>query len=108
LHVNPGGGSTFVLSDPVPVAPDSLYLIGTQMRYYSESDSDAVFLSVIQFDAAGNIVGFDEASGHKGDNYWAWHQKALNIRTALSAKSIRIRFGLSTAGESYLDVDDLH
>ena len=51
LHVRPGGGSTFVLSDPILVVPAAAYMITARMRYYLNSNSDTVFFSVIQLDA---------------------------------------------------------
>jgi hypothetical protein len=105
LHVNAGGGSTFVVSDPIPISPDSAYLITSQMRYYLNSNSDAVYVSLIQSDSAGNTVGFDEVTGNRQDNSWTWVPKGMLIRSKPDARSIRIRIGLVCSSESYLDVD---
>ena len=75
------------------------------MRYNFAYDSDAAYFSIIQFDSAGNDAGFDEVAGIRGDNFWTWVTKALLIRTAPTAASIRIRLGLAAATESNLDVD---
>ena len=105
LHVDAGGGSTFVLSDPLPVSADSVYIVSSWMRYNLVSPNDSVFFSVLQFDAAGNVVGFDEVPGIAGENYWQWEPERLLIHTTAVASSVRIRFGLISASESYLDVD---
>src|SRR2546427_1948759 len=107
LHVGPGGGSTFVLSGHIPISPMTDYLISCQMRFNLESESDAVFFSVIQFDGAGNAVGSNELKRLKGDNSWKWQREELVIHTQPSASSIGIRFALLTASESYLDVDSV-
>jgi hypothetical protein len=107
LHVNPGGGSIYVLSDEMPVLPSTNYVLTGWMRYSLASEEDYVSLSVIQLDAAGNIVGFDEVRGVKGDNYWQWVPKRVLIRTSSTASTIRVRVGLVSATESYLDVDDV-
>jgi hypothetical protein len=105
LHVDQGGGSLFVLSDPIPIASNARYLITSQMRYGLASPDDAVYFSIIQFDAADNPVGFDEVRGSSEDNQWTWVPKALPIRTTANTASIRIRFGLVSSTENYLDVD---
>jgi hypothetical protein len=105
LHVDQGGGSLFVLSDPIPIATNAPYLITSQMRYNLASPADAVYFSVIQFDSADNPVGFDEVKGNSNDNQWTWVLKALPIRTTSNTAFIRIRFGLVSATETYLDVD---
>ena len=105
LHVDQGGGSLFVLSDPMPIATNAPYLITSQMRYSLASPADAVYFSVIQFDSADNPVGFDEVRGNAEDNQWTWVAKALPIRTTSNTTSIRIRFGVVSATETYLDVD---
>ena len=105
LHVDQGGGSLFVLSDPIPVASNTGYAITSQMRYNLTSPADAVYFSVIQFDAANNPVGFDEVRGSSEDNQWTWVPKGVPIRTTANTASIRIRFGLVSASETYLDVD---
>jgi hypothetical protein len=51
------------------------------------------------------MVGFDEVSGVPGENFWQWEPKRLLIHTTPATSSISIRFGLMSAGESYLDVD---
>jgi hypothetical protein len=75
------------------------------MRYSLASPGDAVYFSIIQFDSAGNPVGFDEVQGNSADNQWAWVAKALPIRTTPNTTTIRIRFGVVSAAETYLDVD---
>jgi photosystem II stability/assembly factor-like uncharacterized protein len=105
LHVDPGGGSTFVLSDAIPVAPGATYLISSRMRFNLASDLDAVFFSIVQSDNEGHAVGFDEVRGRKGENFWTWRPRRILIRTSPGTTSIRIRFGLVSADESYLDVD---
>ena len=81
------------------------YLITSQMRYNLATAADAVYFSVIQFDEAGNQVGYDEVRGNAGDNYWTWIPKVLRIGTTSNTTSIRIRFGLVSSTETYLDVD---
>jgi hypothetical protein len=105
LHVDQGGGSLFVLSDPMPIATNARYVITSQMRYSLPSPGDAVYFSVIQLDSAGNQVGFDEVQGNSADNQWAWVAKALPIRTTSNTASIRIRFGVVSATQTYLGVD---
>jgi hypothetical protein len=105
LHVDQGGGSLFVLSDPIPIASNARYLITSQMRYGLASPDDAVYFSIIQFDDSDNPVGFDELRGSSEDNHWTWVPKALPIRTTANTASIRIRFGLVSSTENYLDVD---
>jgi photosystem II stability/assembly factor-like uncharacterized protein len=105
LHVDPGGGSTFVLSDAIPVAPGATYLISSRMRFNLASGADSVFFSVIQFDHADMEVGFAEVRSRKGENPWRWQPRWLRIRMRPDAVSIRIRFGLVADGESYLDID---
>ena len=73
--------------------------------YNLASPNDAVYFSVIQFDAAGNLAGFNEVSGVPIENVWLWKAKRLLIHTAPTASSVEIRYGLMTAGEGYLDVD---
>jgi hypothetical protein len=105
LHVGAGGGATFVLSDPIAVEPDASYAIECRQRFYFNSETDAAYLSVMQLDSEGREVGFEELVGRKGDSVWSWEGRRLMIRTTPSASTIRIRFGLSAATESYLDVD---
>jgi hypothetical protein len=105
LHVSPGGGSVFVLSAPIAVSPATDYLITAQMRFSLTSETDTVFFSISQFDDSGRAVGFDEATARRGDSSWDWRPQRLQIRSAPTATSIRIRIGIETAGESYLDVD---
>jgi hypothetical protein len=78
------------------------------MRYNLSSETDSVFLSVLQFDDGGNAVGFDEIRGSFGENFWQWQPKRLQIHTAPTATSVRIRFGLVSTTESYLDVDGVN
>ena len=97
----------FVVSGKIPVDADTNYRITSQMRYSFASDLDSALLSVIQFDGSGNVVGFDEVAGRKGENFWTWQPKGLIVRTLPSAAAIQIRLGLIAASESYLDVDDV-
>jgi len=105
LHVSPGGGSTFALSDPIDALPDTDYRISTRMRYNLTSEGDSVYFSVIQLDDSGSSVGFDEIIGLRGDNHWWWQPWQQIIHTASDAVALRIRFGLMADSESYLDVD---
>ena len=107
LHVGAGGGFTFVLSDPISVNPDQFYALTVQMRYYLTRPSEAVCFTVLQFDSAGNEIAINELDGIAGDNHWAWKRKALSIYTHPDATTIRIRLGLISSAESYLDVDAL-
>jgi hypothetical protein len=104
LHVSAGGGSTFVLSDEIPIPPDSTYILSSWMRY-NLSSAESVFFSVLQFDTSGNVVGFDEVRGISGENDWHWKPERLLIHTTPVTSSVRIRFGLISDSESYLDVD---
>ncbi len=110
LHVGPGGGSVFVVSDAAaaPVYPDINYLLECRMRFYFDDASDAAIFSVIQYDGAGNLVGFDEVRGLRGDSFWTWEPKRMLIHTAPNAAFIRYRFGLSSKSEKYLDIDAVH
>ncbi len=105
LHVGPAGGSTFILSDPLDVAPDQFYVLSAQMRYALAFPSEAAAFTVLQYDSAGNEIAINELDGVAGDNFWTWKSKALCIRTLTNAVTIRIRFGLTAAEEAYLDVD---
>lgn len=109
LHVEPGGGSVFVLSDPAAAAifPDTSYLLQCRMRFYFDSDADVAFFSVIQFDNTGAVVGFDEVPGLCGESFWTWEPKWLLIHTAPNAAFLQYRFGLSSSQEKYLDIDAL-
>jgi len=75
------------------------------MRYNLVFESDAAYFSIIQYDSAGNSVGFDEIAGIMGVNFWTWVRNVLPVRTMPTTASIRIRFGLASKSESYLDVD---
>ncbi len=105
LHVGPGGGAVFALSDPFAVIPDMDYLVESRMRFYFDDASDVSYFSVIQFDNSGNQVGFDNIRGLRGDSFWTWVAKRLLIHTAPDAAFLRYRFGLSSMSERYLDVD---
>jgi len=63
--------------------------------------------TVLQYDADGNEIAINELDGIAGDNYWTWKQKTHSIYTRPDAATIRIRFGLISSTESYLDVDAL-
>lgn len=105
LHVKPGGGSTFLLSDPIPIPQNAIGLLTSRLRYNLASPSDAVYFSATQYDTLGNPLDFDEVEGVAGDNHWTWVSKELLIYPARGATSVRIRFGLISSEESYLDVD---
>jgi hypothetical protein len=107
LHVGPGGGSIFVLSDPAPIIPDRIYAIAAEMRYALPSDSDYVAFTVLQYDANGSEIAINELDGAARDNRWNWKEKAIWVRTLPSAASLRIRFGLMSTVEAYADVDAL-
>jgi hypothetical protein len=107
LHVGPGGGSVFVLSDPIQILPGREYAVTVQMRYALASDSDSAFFTVLQYDSAGKEIALDELCGTPADNRWTWKEEAIYMRTLPNAAWIRIRFGLSATVEAYLDVDAL-
>jgi hypothetical protein len=107
LHVGPGGGSTFVLSDPLPVQPAATYTLSAQMRYALESDSDLAAFTILQYDEAGKEIDISELDGTKEDNRWTWVMKSLFVRTLPETRYLRIRFGLLTAAEAYMDIDAL-
>jgi hypothetical protein len=106
VHVAPGGGATFALSDQVPVQPNHLYRMTVQTRWASKGADDRLFFSVVQFDAAGNNGGFIEIGRTSGQ--WSWSQQSMLIITGQNTAAIRIRFGLVSGVESYADIDDLH
>jgi hypothetical protein len=106
LHVGPPSGSVFVLSDPIPVLPGEDFLIQCRMRYYL-TGSDSVYFTVLQYDSAGHEVDLWQVVGGPGDNYWQWVPEQIMFKAAPTAASIRIRFGLNAATESYLDVDSI-
>ncbi len=108
LHVGPGGGSVFVLSDPTAVTPGTTYLLESRMRFFFDAAADTAYFTVIQFDSAGGVVGEDEVLGVAGDSLWTWEPKRLLIYTAPNAAFVRYRFGLISPHEKYLDVDYLH
>jgi hypothetical protein len=107
LHVPSGGGSTFVLSDPLPVVPETNLLISARMRYSLPSSSDDVFLTVIQVNRAGDSVGFNEGKDEKGEEFWSWHSKRIRVRIVPEAVAIRLRLGLVASSEAYMDVDSV-
>lgn len=107
LRVGPDGGWTFALSDPIAVQPETTYLTRSRMRFNLSSTSDAVSFAVYQYDSAGNFIAYEEATGLTGDNTWEWQPKGLMLTTAGNAASVRIRFGLISSTENYLDVDDV-
>jgi hypothetical protein len=107
LHVGAGGGSVFVVSDPIPVTPSGAYMVSGQMRYQLNSANDAVWFTIIQMDSAGNMVDLTEVQGVKSDNTGDWVPKGMLIRTKPSAASVRIRIGLTSATETTLDVDSV-
>jgi hypothetical protein len=106
LHVAEGGGSIFALSDALPVASGALYRFNARLRYILDGADDRVFLTVLQYDAAGREVGIDEVQGGR-DNAWRWRSKRVVVRARGDAASLRIRVGLKAGSETYLDVDAL-
>lgn len=107
LHAAAGGGSPFVVSDYVPVDGGIAYLVTARWRYKLQTESDAVFFTILQSDAAGNVIELDEVHGARRGNYPDWEPTSVLFRTRPEAVSIRIRFGLISGIESYLDVDAL-
>jgi hypothetical protein len=105
LHVAPGGGSTFVLSDPIAVNSEATYLVSSRLRYNLSNTSDRVYFTALQYDGQGNELGLDELQGKKGDNLWNWQTQRINIRTRKDTAFIRIRFGLKSTDAADLDVD---
>jgi hypothetical protein len=108
LHVKPGGGSVFVLSDPAVALPEATYLLESRMRFYFDNAADTAYFTVLQFYSAGAIIAQDEVPARKGDSHWTWDAKSVLIRTLSNAAFLRYRFGLIAAGEKYLDVDAVH
>jgi hypothetical protein len=104
LHVS--DGSVFVLSDPIPAAPNTVYAFSAQLRF-NLAAGDTAYLTAIDFDGSGNSLGFKEIQFQTGDNHWEWQSHTLLIPTHPETKSVRIRIGLLSKGESYLDVDDV-
>jgi hypothetical protein len=107
LHVDTTGGYSFVVSDPIPVSSETTYLFSSRIRFSLESDTDHAFFSIIQLDGAGNETGFDELALGHGDSLWKWQLKRIAIRTKPDTAFVRVRFGLISSGQSYLDVDDV-
>jgi hypothetical protein len=75
------------------------------MRFNLRSSSDAAYFSVLQYDGAGREIGIDEMRASTNESFWTWLPRRLVIRTKPEAASIRIRFGLASATDAYLDVD---
>ncbi|PYV11668.1 MAG: hypothetical protein DMG07_18710, partial [Acidobacteria bacterium] len=107
LHAT-AGGATFVLSDPVPVTLDTTYRITSRMRFNLRSPSDAVYFSVLQYDGSGREIGVDEMRASTNESLWTWLPRRLVIRTKPKTATIRLRFGLASASEAYLDVDGVY
>jgi hypothetical protein len=107
LHVNPGGGSLFALSDPIPVSPGASFRITCRMRFYFSSNSDRAYFSVIQEDGSGRAVDFNEVAAVRGESLWSWIPKSMVIRASPEASAIRVRFGLVAGSESYFDIDSV-
>jgi hypothetical protein len=105
LHAATGGGSPFVVSDSIPIDGGIAYLLTARWRYKLQAESDAVFFTILQSDAAGNVIAMDEVKGVRRGNYPNWEPTAILFRTRPETASIRIRFGLIAGAESYLDVD---
>jgi hypothetical protein len=108
LHVAPSGGSVFVLSDAIPVTSNSAYTISTQMRFALSSPDDGAYFWVIQFDRDGNALREDYVQNNSQDDIGSWLNKSILVRTSPDTASIRIRFGLASTTEAYLDVDSVH
>lgn len=107
LHVHPGGGSTFVLSDPIPVLAGRVYALSAEMRYALSSDSDMFAFTVLQYNDVGNEIAINEVDGVAADNRWAWKRKAIFVQTLPNTHWLRVRFGLISSVEAFADVDDL-
>jgi hypothetical protein len=107
LQAAAGGGSPFVVSDSIPVDGGIAYLLTARWRYKLQTESDAVFFTILQSDAAGNVIAMDEVKGARRGNYPNWDPTAILFRTRPETVSIRIRFGLISSNESYLDADSL-
>lgn len=105
LHVAPGGGSTFVLSDPIPVNPEAVYLVSSRLRYNLSAPPDRVYFTALQYDGKDNELSLDELQAKQGDNLWNWQTQRIRIRTRKDAAFIRIRFGLKSADAADLDID---
>jgi len=107
LHVDPGGGAVFVLSDPIPVTGGDTVGLSARMRYNLEGAADSVSFTVVQYDAGGSEIAVSDQFGSPGESRWQWTTKGLLLRLRPETATIRIRFGLSSAAESYLDIDHL-
>ena len=88
-------------------APGTPHAISAQLRHFLTRQGELVRFSVIQFDSAGNEVGFNEITGLPGDNSWNWQLGSIGVRTSTRSASLKIRFGLIATGDSYLDVDSV-
>jgi len=53
LHVGAGGGSTFVLSDPIDINPDQFYALTVQMQYFFNSSTQVACFTVLQYGLGG-------------------------------------------------------
>jgi hypothetical protein len=105
LHAATGGGSPFVVSDSIPIDGGIAYLLTARWRYKFQAESDAVFFTILQFDAAGKAIALDELQGARRGNYPNWEPKGVLFHTRPEAVSIRVRFGLISGTDSYLDID---
>jgi hypothetical protein len=107
IHVGPGGGSGFVLSDPFSVDPDRAYELTAQMRFALSDRGDEVYFSVLEYNAAGSVIAEHHSIGRPGDNNWQWQARTQRFATTSQTKSLRIRFGIAVRDEAYLDVDGI-
>ncbi len=107
LHVGPGGGARFVLSDPRDVLPDTDYVVTVPVRFYFQSPDENGFISLIQYDHDGHEIALDEIRLTRGQSLWTWESQILSIRTRRDAAFVRMRRGLSAPIEAYLDVDGI-
>ena len=94
-----------MLSDPRPIVHGVAFGVSAEMRYNLSGESDSATFTVLQYDAAGAEVGLTEVVVRAGESRWNWRRKGLFVWTQPDAVSIRVRFGLATAAESYLDID---
>jgi hypothetical protein len=107
LHVGPGGGARFVLSDPRDVLPDRDYVVTVPVRFYFQSLDESGFVSLIQYDRDGHQIGLDEIRLTRGQSLWTWESQILSIHTRRDAAFVRMRLGLSAPIEAYLEVDGI-
>ncbi|MBI3941328.1 MAG: hypothetical protein HY315_10890 [Acidobacteria bacterium] len=73
-----------------------------------QSSSDVVSFSVFRYNGGDDLIRSEEVTGSPGDNYWDWCLKSLRFTTDKNATAVRIRFGLVSSAENYLDVDSVN